>query len=317
MLLTEKKREIVGNHPFNVILERFSGPLDLLLHLVYQHELAIEKVDLRLVTEQYLAVIENANYLDLEVAGDYLVITATLISYKLKSLIPSGESDKLNVEEESAFLEELREKLRRYEIARSGAENLQKLNQLGSEIFVRKLKEDFSEDLVSDSSSRLATLFAGLIKRVGGLNSEYSILSDQIPLIHFMRQTLSWLKSPIIPLQKKVCNSWFSFLKQASQSSNIATREVVIGSFIAILELAKRGIIKVESGSAGDINLNQICFNETTDENTIDSTNTENSVNGKKLAIQEHKLELEVLKEYEAKDTIIELGNEYSSLFAG
>jgi len=224
-MIEEANVEIVSSHPFNVSLERFSGPLDLLLHLVYQQEIDIEKVNLKMVTEQYLQIIENASYLDLEIAGDYLVITATLISFKLKSLIPSGESDKVSLEEESGFLEELREKLRRYEIAKNGAENLHSLNQLGCDVFVRRAKEDHTEELVGDSCTRLATLFIGLIRRVGGMNSQYSISPDQIPVVHFMRQTLSWIKIALKSSggsSKAEYSSWFSFLKSTAKVSKVA-----------------------------------------------------------------------------------------------
>jgi segregation and condensation protein A len=72
---------------FEVKLELFDGPLDLLLHLVKKKELPIEKVSLSEVTGQYLECIKSLRYYDVEVAAEYLVIAATLLSVKASVLL--------------------------------------------------------------------------------------------------------------------------------------------------------------------------------------------------------------------------------------
>jgi segregation and condensation protein A len=72
---------------FEVNLELFDGPLDLLLHLIKKRELPIEKVSLAEVTGQYLECIKSLRYYDVEVAAEYLVIAATMLSVKASVLL--------------------------------------------------------------------------------------------------------------------------------------------------------------------------------------------------------------------------------------
>ena len=82
---------------FPVKLENFEGPLDLLLHLIKKNEVNIHDIPIALITAQYLDAIALMQELDLDVAGDYLVMAATLIHIKSKMLLPR---DPLASEEE-------------------------------------------------------------------------------------------------------------------------------------------------------------------------------------------------------------------------
>lgn len=73
-------------------VERFEGPLDLMLHLIREQELDIFDLDLDILTRQYLLYIEQMENLELEVESEYLVELATLVEYKSKKLIPKDES---------------------------------------------------------------------------------------------------------------------------------------------------------------------------------------------------------------------------------
>jgi segregation and condensation protein A len=77
---------------FPVRLEGFEGPLDLLLHLIRKHELNIHDIPIALITQQYLDAIALMEELDLDVAGEYLVMAATLIHIKSKMLLPRPET---------------------------------------------------------------------------------------------------------------------------------------------------------------------------------------------------------------------------------
>jgi segregation and condensation protein A len=80
-----------GDH--NVQLEIFSGPLDLLLHLIKQEEVDIYDIPISKITRQYLRYVEMINTLDLEVAGEFILMAATLIRIKTRLLLPQDESD--------------------------------------------------------------------------------------------------------------------------------------------------------------------------------------------------------------------------------
>src|SRR5262245_52319007 len=77
---------------FPVKLESFEGPLDLLLHLIKKNEVSIHDIPIALITQQYIATIDLMQELNLDVAGDFLVMAATLIHIKSKMLLPRPET---------------------------------------------------------------------------------------------------------------------------------------------------------------------------------------------------------------------------------
>src|SRR5262244_1180322 len=77
---------------FPVRLQNFEGPLDLLLHLIKKNEVNIHDIPIALITQQYLEAVELMHELDLDVAGEFLVIAATLIHIKSKMLLPRPET---------------------------------------------------------------------------------------------------------------------------------------------------------------------------------------------------------------------------------
>ena len=78
--------------PFAVRLEQFEGPLDLLLHLIKKNEVNVHDIPIALITQQYLDAIGLMQELNLDIAGDYLVMAATLIHIKSKMLLPRPET---------------------------------------------------------------------------------------------------------------------------------------------------------------------------------------------------------------------------------
>src|SRR5262249_11437683 len=76
---------------YQVALDVFEGPLDLLLHLVKKHELSILAVPMVFVTEKYLEYLDGMAALDIDVAGEYLLMAATLCHIKSRELLPTPE----------------------------------------------------------------------------------------------------------------------------------------------------------------------------------------------------------------------------------
>jgi len=103
-----------------VSLEQFEGPLDLLLYLIRREELDIREISLAVVADQYLAYVRRAEELDLEVASEYLVMAATLTSIKSRALLPGREGE----EEEGDSAEALLRQLVLYRAFREAAEDL-------------------------------------------------------------------------------------------------------------------------------------------------------------------------------------------------
>src|SRR5436309_16079183 len=94
---------------------QFEGPLDLLLHLCRTNEIDLAALPVRAITDQYLAHLEAIEFRDLEIAGAYLVMAATLIYLKSKLLVPPDENavEELDVDA-VALKQELEERLREY-----------------------------------------------------------------------------------------------------------------------------------------------------------------------------------------------------------
>src|ERR1700741_1099827 len=78
---------------YQVNLDVFEGPLDLLLHLVKKHELSILDIPIAFVTEKYLEYLDAMAALDIDVAGEYLLMAATLCHIKSRELLPSDALD--------------------------------------------------------------------------------------------------------------------------------------------------------------------------------------------------------------------------------
>ncbi len=229
--------------PFRISLSDFDGPIDLLLHLVKSHELPIERVSLAQVTEQYLSVIEGLPDLDLEVASEYLVVAATLLSIKACALLSEKSAFEGELEENMPDPHrELLENLRRAEVFKEGAVTLQDRDLLGVDVFRAKPTLDAVEDpepqFVSHDAMLLGEAFRKLLEKNGATKALLRIEFDSTSVVERMIKILDNLKAAGTPLR-------FSKLFE-----DLSDRLSLIGSFVALLELAKRRaiVIKQEVG---------------------------------------------------------------------
>jgi len=249
---------------FAIALDFFSGPMDLLLHLVHQQEVDIEKVSMKLIAEQYLAVIARAQIIDLEKASEYLVIAATLLSLKSASMLPQAiiEND-LEQENSEQFYEELRARLRAYEVTKRRARALVDLPQLGVDVFSRNDRRALqpTPEMLAEPEevTSMGLLFARLLKRIGGAVSSYRVRLESISVVSYMMKIVDSLgESSAVaaaPGQRRTFSSLLrTFFASGNQDRVTAGkvdhgRSVLIGSFIAVLELVKRGFIHVAQPS--------------------------------------------------------------------
>lgn len=123
--------------PFAVHLDNFTGPLDLLLHLIKKNEVEITDIPIAEITAQYLAVIDTMQSLNLDVAGEFLLMAATLLHIKSRMLLPQVVDDGADVEEEEDPRAELVRRLLEYQKYQEAAVQLDCLPQLNRELFAR------------------------------------------------------------------------------------------------------------------------------------------------------------------------------------
>lgn len=124
---------------YKVRLDVFEGPLDLLLHLVKINEMEISEIRISEITSQYLDYLRLMESLDLDIAGDFLVMAATLLNIKLRSILPDSERDEDEDEEIDDILtaRALMEKLIEYRKFKEAASYLRDQEQHRSRLFIR------------------------------------------------------------------------------------------------------------------------------------------------------------------------------------
>jgi len=152
-----------------VKLDRFEGPLDLLLHLIKVHEIDIFAIDILKLTTEYLNYLRLVKFDDISEAGEFVAMGATLIEIKSRGLLPTEERQVLNedgIEEDP--LKTLQDRLLQYEMIRKAAEWLSICPQMGVEI------------QTSHEHERLSEVFKDVETPLEGDPARLIILYDQI-----------------------------------------------------------------------------------------------------------------------------------------
>jgi segregation and condensation protein A len=238
---------------YKVRLENFYGPLDLLLHLVREHELEISTISISTVAEQYIAFIEALKDLDLDIAGEFLFTASTLMVIKSRNLLPP-EVD----EDEEEFGEEIEEdpgfdliqRLLEYKQYKDRSLLMAEFSRIRAKRFSRP-RIRFDEALDEEDDDMVQLDLWEIVSHWARISSEIqhqdrtTILYTDIPIETFMDSILTRITSG-----ERV--SFKALLKGS------ADRGVVIGNFLAILELGKQRQISItQSDDGGDILLGE------------------------------------------------------------
>jgi len=142
---------------YKIKLDIFEGPLDLLLYLVKKDHLNIYDIPIAEVTQQYMVYLELMKLLDLNIAGEFLVMAATLMQIKSKMLLPAEPSQE--VEEEQDPRAELVKRLLEYEKFKEIAENLRQRETTQQEVFKRPKIENIVEPGLETETYFEASIF--------------------------------------------------------------------------------------------------------------------------------------------------------------
>ena len=234
---------------FKVKLERvFSGPMDLLLHLVREHEVEIHEIEIHRVVTDYLSYLDALKELDIEAAGDFVVMAATLMAIKSRSLLPVEE---LDLEEELDPRDELIQRLVEYRRFRQSSEVLELRLRERQSIHERGWRNEFGGltvertlDLSDVDVWHLLTIWSRLQNEVLA-NRPHRIAGDPRPLRWYVDHVVDRLRvDGAFSLRRMVTSGY----------GEPATRDNLVGSFCAILELVKLGVASVNQDEpAGDI----------------------------------------------------------------
>jgi segregation and condensation protein A len=231
---------------YKVKLESFEGPLDLLLYLIRKNEVNIYDIPIKLVTEQYLAYIGLMRELNLDVAGEFLVMAATLIHMKSRTLLPRPDPAQDDTIEEDPR-EALVRRLLEHQKYKAAAELLHERETLRSAQYMRPdasvavvAGDDYEPELEVDLFSLLAA-FKGVLERAN--RRPHMVLPpEQISIESRIEQLLGRLS------ETDACG--FEELFEDGDGS----RAFMIVTFLSVLEMIRLKLIRVfQAGSFGEI----------------------------------------------------------------
>lgn len=219
-----------------VHLERFEGPLALLLHLIRQEEMDIFDINIHEITRQYLDYIKAMQNFDLELAGDFVAMAATLIQIKSKMLLPQYNEEGEVVEVEDPR-KELVSRLMEYQRIKEAASRLQQRPWLGRDFFGRGMREDLSDPLEEEISMEENPLFR--------LISSYRLAMKRMKqAVHRVKGELQSISSRVMEIKDH-----FRLGERIGFSSLVSAVEnrlnQVLVTFLSVLELAKLGYVSV------------------------------------------------------------------------
>ena len=230
---------------YRVKLEIFEGPLDLLLHLIRKNEVDIYNIPIALIVEQYLAYLDLLRSLDLDVAGDFLVMAATLAHIKSRLLLPPGEQE--GEEEGQDPRAELVEKLLEYQRYKDAAEELQGRELLGRDVFVRgSAAGEIASAAAAVGIPQVSFAEVGIFALLEALQDVLNRLGD--PKLHeVIRERISIAQkiSELMSRMREVESLSFAQLFTA-----VTSRAEVIALFLALLELIRLRILRAEQVEA-------------------------------------------------------------------
>jgi segregation and condensation protein A len=221
---------------YQVKLEKFEGPLDLLLYLIKKNELDIYDIPIAIITKQYLEYIKLMKDLNLEVVGDFLVMASTLIQIKSSMLLPSPDEDSSEEEGEDPRAELIR-RLLEYSRYKEASLLLKERKLLGRDYFARTFpSEELPDDVKSDDPLEL-DLFALLeaFKNIivkAPRESFHEVCAESISIAERINEILSLL-------QEK------DLIEFVELFDNSLDRDYIVATFLAILELCKLKLIRV------------------------------------------------------------------------
>jgi segregation and condensation protein A len=229
---------------YPVRLENFEGPLDLLLHLIRKHELSIYDIPIALVTRQYLEYIELMQEMNLDVAGEFLVMAATLIHIKSRMLLPRPDPAQEEPEEDPR--EALMRRLLEHQKFKAAAELLHERETVRSAQWPRadgpiaEIAGEAPEPEIEVDLFSLISAFRAVVERAKQRPKIY-LPGEQMPIEERIEQLLGKLS------ETEACGFEDLFADMQSRAGMIVT-------FLAILEMIRLKLIRVfQSGAMGGI----------------------------------------------------------------
>lgn len=240
---------------YQVALDVFEGPLDLLLHLVKKHELSILDIPIAFVTEKYLDYLDAMAGLDLDVAGEYVLMAATLCHIKSRELLPTPpplqEEDVVDTDDEDGVdpRADLIKRLLEYQKYKAAADQLGQRPVVGRNVWGRgaKAEDAVGEGIDHDAVAPLAAFpVHKLIEAFDRLMRQAKVKVSHDVIIERLSvsQKIAELTDRLEAEGRFTFSSMFAFMDGVPRAIEEIRHEAVV-TFLALLEMAKLGLVTV------------------------------------------------------------------------
>jgi segregation and condensation protein A len=219
---------------YAIQLENFEGPLDLLLHLIKKNEMDVYDIPMAEITAQYLTILDAMKTLNLDVAGEFLLMAATLLHIKSKLLLPKIVEEELEEEEEDPRAELVR-RLLEYQKYKDVSLTLDSQPQLGRDLFARVAPEP--EVLEEAEAGFVAVGLFDLLEALQEVLKENP--EQQVHVINMEQLSVTdRINSILSSLQGRESVAFTDLF-----SGGINRNEVIV-TFLALLELVKLRMVR-------------------------------------------------------------------------
>ena len=233
---------------YNVKFEVFEGPLDLLLYLIKKEEVDIYEVNLTKLATQFIEYIETMRLLDLEIAGEFLVMAATLMYIKSRELLPVDQQVQVEGEEEGEDPRwELIRQLVEYKKFKDAAAQLAVLEARQESVFARvPVKPEFE----SEPPTRHEASIFDLLNAVTSVLQRFNQRPDQRDIFEDKWSVSEKIESLMRAISEQ------SRLKFSELFAGVTSRSEVVVTFLALLELIRlKQLTAVQNEAFGEIEI--------------------------------------------------------------
>ena len=240
-MFSEKKNTSTYNDiQFNILLNGYEGPIDLLLELSRKQKVDLSEISIMDLAEQYLKFIENYNTIHLEIAADYLVMAAWLTYLKSRLLLPKDETTEEYTPEE--LEEALRYQLQRLEAMQKISKKLYSKPLIGRDVFYGGSTEGINikyNITYTSSMYDLLNSYSLILKK----NEQINHLTINPSELYSVDQAIQRLKGIFGSITE-----WTNFMNLIPKfgQNQIINKSSITSNFVASLELAKNGFIDVK-----------------------------------------------------------------------
>lgn len=250
---------------YQIAIDVFEGPLDLLLHLVKKHELEILDIPIAFITQKYLEYLDAMQRLDIDVAGEYLVMAATLCHLKSRELLPNPEPEPVEEVDEDAPLEEidtrgeLIKRLLEYQKYKEAANRLGDRPVVGRNVWGRgsALEDAVSDGVDPGAIAPLAPfpvhkLIEALdrLMRAAKIKVTHNVLIDRLSV----SQRISELTDRLEREGEFPFTSMFRFARPDVEMTYVEIKHEAVVTLLAVLEMAKLRLIAIRQDE-GDLEI--------------------------------------------------------------